>query len=77
MRLFEAIRTVRSGNHMEIVLRDGRYLACRFRSLLFEEYYSFYVEIESGSSPEFEPGTFLEVLEKDVVEVNGIMITQK
>ncbi len=75
MRLFEALRNVKNGDHMEIILRDGRYLACRFRSVLFEEYYSFYVRIESGSSPEFEPGTLLEVLEKSVAEVNGTKIT--
>ena len=75
IRLFEAIRNVKNGDHMEIVLRNGRHLACQFDTLLYEEYYSFCVRIESGSSPEFEPGTLLEVLEKSVAEVNGIKIT--
>lgn len=76
MELLEAIRKHDETESMEIVFNDGRHLTCRFESLLWEDYFSFYVQVEPGGSPEFEPGTLLEVIGEDVAEINGEKITE-
>ncbi|MEA3284650.1 MAG: hypothetical protein U9Q00_06705 [Synergistota bacterium] len=71
MKLLEAIRRHDGSKNMNIIFKDGRHLICRFETLLWEDYFSFYVQVKLGGSSEFEPGTLLEVIGEEVFEING------